>query len=93
MKRMYGEFNMIPPTGGNSDDEDESQERGRGVKKKKKRSVTRRKKTSSAPPGVPDLHFDPGPNPQKATTGDGSSFFRYPRQSFRNNQSSSESGR
>ncbi|CAH1108478.1 unnamed protein product [Psylliodes chrysocephalus] len=50
----------------------------------------KRKKRSSKP-GVPDLHFDPGPDPVKTTE----KLFaksRSPRQNFRNNQSS-ESGR
>lgn len=52
-----------------------------------------KKKKRSTRPGVPDLHADPGPDP--GTPEAGASFFsklRYPRQSFRNNQSS-ESGR
>ncbi|KAJ8944443.1 hypothetical protein NQ318_002140 [Aromia moschata] len=49
------------------------------------------KRKRSTKPGVPDLHFDPGPDPLKDTE----SFFnknRNTRQNFRNNQSS-ESGR
>jgi hypothetical protein len=52
-----------------------------------------RKRKRSTKPGVPDLHFDPGPDPGGKTGGE--SFFshiRNPRQNFRNNQSS-ESGR
>ncbi|XP_044760678.1 protein spaetzle 3 [Coccinella septempunctata] len=48
---------------------------------------TGNKKKRSAKPGVPDLHFDPGPEPLRG----GESFLgkiRAPRQTFRNNQSS-----
>lgn len=45
------------------------------------------KKKRSTKPGVPDLHFDPGPEPLRGAE----SFLgkiRAPRQTFRNNQSS-----
>ncbi|KAJ8915098.1 hypothetical protein NQ315_000350 [Exocentrus adspersus] len=48
------------------------------------------KKKRSTKPGVPDLHFDPGPDPLKTTEEFGKN--RSPRQNFRSNQSS-ESGR
>jgi hypothetical protein len=48
------------------------------------------------PPGVPDIHTVPGPDPVAETgSTEGDSYFsklRHTRQSFRNNQSS-ESGR
>lgn len=52
-------------------------------------SGTKRKRSTK--PGVPDLHFDPGPDPVRGTE----DFFgkeRTVRQNFRTNQSS-ESGR
>lgn len=49
------------------------------------------KKKRSTKPGVPDLHFDPGPDPLE-TTESLLGKNRSPRQNFRNNQSS-ESGR
>lgn len=79
MKRMYGEFNMGPEYGP-----------GEGPPSS---GGARKRKRSTDKPGVPDLHADPGPDP--GVDGAGASFFsklRYPRQSFRNNQSS-ESGR
>ncbi|KAJ8933984.1 hypothetical protein NQ314_013664 [Rhamnusium bicolor] len=51
------------------------------------RSGSGTKKKRSTKPGVPDLHFDPGPDPVKTTE----SLFnknRNPRQNFRSNQSS-----
>lgn len=47
MKRMYGEFNMVPEYGPG--------EGGSGRGKKRKRAAGK--------PGVPDLHLDPGPDP------------------------------
>lgn len=52
------------------------------------------KQKRSAKPGVPDLHTAPGPDPNS----DGASTYfgklnRKPRQNFRNNNQSAESGR
>jgi hypothetical protein len=108
MKRMYGEFTMSteygPPSretydqpakrnakretsGGRGGDGDDGGGGGGGVKDGKGKSM---------PPGVPDLHSVPGPDPIAETSSvGGESYFsklRHTRQSFRNNQSS-ESGR
>ncbi|KAG5898709.1 hypothetical protein JTB14_030657 [Gonioctena quinquepunctata] len=49
-----------------------------------------KRKKRSTKPDVPDVHFDPGPDPLKSTESLNKN--RNPRQNFRNNQSS-ESGR
>lgn len=75
MKRMYGEFDMP---------DYESRFGASGTKRK-------RSTKQSAAPGVPDLHFDPGPDPVRGAE-DFLEKNRSPRQNFRSNQSS-ESGR
>ena len=112
MKRMYGEFTMSteygPPSretydqpgkrnvkreatgeggGGSSSGDGGGGGGGGGAQDGKKKSM---------PPGVPDIHTVPGPDPVADTgSNGGESYFsklRHTRQSFRNNQSS-ESGR
>lgn len=77
MKRMYGEFDMGPPS-------DEYVGPPPSSNKKRKRSTK---------PGVPDLHFDPGAAHSERMTHDSFfGKVRNARQNFRTNQSS-ESGR
>jgi hypothetical protein len=111
MKRMYGEFTMSteygPPSretydqpgkrnvkreatgegGGGSNSGDGGGGGGGGTQDGKKKSM---------PPGMPDIHSVPGPDPVAETgPSGGDSYFsklRHTRQSVRNNQSS-ESGR
>jgi hypothetical protein len=97
MKRMYGEFTMSteygPPSRetydqpGKRNAKREATGGGGGAQADKKKSM---------PPGVPDIHTAPGPDPVAETgSSEGESYFsklRHTRQSFRNNQSS-ESGR
>ncbi|XP_069699732.1 protein spaetzle 3 [Periplaneta americana] len=97
MKRMYGEFTMTTEYGPPS-----RETYDQPGKRNAKREATGEggdsgggqdeKKKTTMPPGVPDIHTPPGPDP---ATEPGESYFsklRHTRQSFRNNQSS-ESGR
>ncbi|KDR18165.1 hypothetical protein L798_06915, partial [Zootermopsis nevadensis] len=101
MKRMYGEFTMSTEYGPPSR-ETYDQPAKRNVKREAAGGGgdggggAQDGKKKTMPPGVPDIHTLPGPDPIAETSSSGGeSYFsklRHTRQSFRNNQSS-ESGR
>ncbi|XP_046989417.1 protein spaetzle 3-like [Schistocerca americana] len=105
MRRMYGEFQMTTEYGPPYEQQ-QQQQPGRKGRRSVKREAgagagaagdgTQSGQPRHTPPGVPDLHAAPGPDPTAPENSGSESYFaklRQSRQSFRGNNNQSETGR